>query len=82
MSLGQLALHVATTPGGVAQMAAQPSIQVPEFSQPEAKTTAGAAMPDSYPGPALRAGLGLPESCGGMPLAAKPSFWGPANRTA
>ena len=40
MSLGQLALHVASNPGGVAQMAAQASVQVPEFAQPEAKTTA------------------------------------------
>ena len=40
MSLGQLALHVATTPGGVAQMAAQSSVQVPDFGQPEAKTSA------------------------------------------
>ncbi len=40
MSLGQLALHVATTPGGVAQMAAQSSVQVPDFDQAEAKTTA------------------------------------------
>ncbi len=40
MSLGQLALHVASTPGGVAQMATQSSVQVPEFSQAEAKTTA------------------------------------------
>ena len=36
MSLGQLALHIATVPGGVAQMAAQPSMQVPAFDQPAA----------------------------------------------
>jgi uncharacterized damage-inducible protein DinB len=40
MSLGQLALHVATTPGGVAEMASQPSIQLPKFSQPAATSTA------------------------------------------
>ena len=40
MSLGQLALHVATTPGDVAQMAAQSSVQVPDFGRPAAKTTA------------------------------------------
>ena len=40
MSLGQLALHVASTPGGIAQMATQASVQVPDFSQAEAKTTA------------------------------------------
>ena len=39
MSLGQLALHVASTPGMVAEMAAQSSVSVPEFNQPEAKTT-------------------------------------------
>jgi hypothetical protein len=32
MSLGQLALHVASTPGEVAQMATQSSVQVPDFS--------------------------------------------------
>ena len=41
MSLGQLALHVASTPGEVAQMATQSSVQVPDFSQSEAKSTAG-----------------------------------------
>ena len=40
MSLGQLALHVATTPGEVAQMATQSEVQVPDFGRPEAKTTA------------------------------------------
>ena len=34
MTLGQLALHVATTPGGVAHIATQPSMQLPEFNQP------------------------------------------------
>ena len=36
MSLGQLALHIATVPGGVAQAAAQPSMQRPLFEQPAA----------------------------------------------
>ena len=40
MSLGQLALHVASTPGAIAQMAMQSSVGVSEFNQPEAKTTA------------------------------------------
>ncbi len=40
MSLGQLAQHVATTPGGVAQMVAQSPFQMPKFEQP---TTASAA---------------------------------------
>ena len=39
MSLGQLALHVASTPGGIAQMATQTAVQVPDFRQDEAKTT-------------------------------------------
>jgi uncharacterized damage-inducible protein DinB len=33
MSLGQLALHIATVPGNVAQMIAQPSMQRPAFVQ-------------------------------------------------
>ena len=37
-SLGQLALHVATLPGNVAALSVQPSVQVPPFVQPEAKT--------------------------------------------
>jgi uncharacterized damage-inducible protein DinB len=36
MSLGQLALHIATVPGGVAQMVALPSMPVPKFEQPAA----------------------------------------------
>ena len=39
MSLGQLVLHVASTPGGIAQMATQTAVQVPDFRQDEAKTT-------------------------------------------
>ena len=40
MSLGQLALHVATTPGGVAEMCQQSPFQIPEFTQPGASTSA------------------------------------------
>lgn len=41
MSLGQLALHVATVPGNVAQMAMQSSVQVPaEFKQAAASSAA------------------------------------------
>jgi uncharacterized damage-inducible protein DinB len=36
MSLGQLALHIATVPGNVARMIAQPSMQRPAFVQPAA----------------------------------------------
>jgi uncharacterized damage-inducible protein DinB len=41
MSLGQLALHIATVPGGVAQMAAQAGFDAPpSFIQPSATTAA------------------------------------------
>jgi uncharacterized damage-inducible protein DinB len=41
MSLGQLALHVATLPGNVAELAAMdPAPVPPNFSQPEAASTA------------------------------------------
>lgn len=40
MSLGQLALHVATVPGSVAELASKPFIQLPQFVQPSAKTAA------------------------------------------
>ena len=41
MSLGQLALHIATVPGNVAELAAMDTIpEPPAFVQPEAATTA------------------------------------------
>jgi uncharacterized damage-inducible protein DinB len=40
MTLGQLALHVATTPGGVAEITSHPSIQLPQFNQPSATSVA------------------------------------------
>lgn len=40
MTLGQLALHIATTPGGVAEMVQHDSVPVPEFTQPAASSTA------------------------------------------
>lgn len=40
MSLGQLALHVATVPGGVAEMSGQSPFRIPEFKQPSAKSAA------------------------------------------
>jgi uncharacterized damage-inducible protein DinB len=40
MTLGQLALHVATVPGGVAEIASQSPFQVPEFTQPAAASAA------------------------------------------
>ena len=43
MSLGQLALHVATVPGNVAELAAMDTIpEPPSFVQPEAATAVGA----------------------------------------
>lgn len=38
MSLGQLALHIATTPGGVAQVAAQDAMERPQTGRPEPKS--------------------------------------------
>jgi uncharacterized damage-inducible protein DinB len=40
MSLGQLALHVATTPGGVSEMVRQSPFPVPQFTQPSATSAA------------------------------------------
>jgi uncharacterized protein YndB with AHSA1/START domain/uncharacterized damage-inducible protein DinB len=43
MSLGQLALHVATTPGGITQISQQDTFELPGFNQPEA-TSSGEIM--------------------------------------
>jgi uncharacterized damage-inducible protein DinB len=40
MTLGQLALHVATVPGAVAEMSTVSPFQVPEFTQPSATRAA------------------------------------------
>ena len=40
MSLGQLALHIATVPGNVATLAAQDTVEEPKFSQAEASSAA------------------------------------------
>jgi uncharacterized damage-inducible protein DinB len=40
MSLGQLALHVATTPGGVAEISRQSPFPLPPFTQPAAASAA------------------------------------------
>jgi uncharacterized damage-inducible protein DinB len=40
MSLGQLALHVATVPGAIAEMAGQSPFPLPEFNQPSATSAA------------------------------------------
>ena len=44
MSLGQLALHVATTPGGVSEVVRQSPFPVPEFTQ-ASPTTAAELLP-------------------------------------
>jgi uncharacterized damage-inducible protein DinB len=40
MSLGQLALHVAQTPGQVARLITESECEAPQFTQPEAKSRA------------------------------------------
>jgi len=40
MSLGELALHVAQTPGGVAELISRPEAEPPRFQRPEAKSRA------------------------------------------
>jgi uncharacterized damage-inducible protein DinB len=40
MSLGQLALHIATMPGAIAQLAQQLTFQMPESTQPSAASAA------------------------------------------
>ena len=40
MSLGQLALHVATVPGAIAEIARQSPFPLPEFNQPSATSAA------------------------------------------
>ncbi|MDA1313350.1 MAG: DinB family protein [Acidobacteria bacterium] len=40
MSLGQLALHIANTPGTVSELAAQNDVTPPDFNQPQADSTA------------------------------------------
>jgi uncharacterized damage-inducible protein DinB len=40
MSLGQLAMHVASTPGGVAEIVKHDTFEIPEFSQPAATSKA------------------------------------------
>ena len=39
MTLAQLAMHVASIPGGIAAAAARPTMQVPEFRQPSVADT-------------------------------------------
>lgn len=45
MSLGQLALHVATTPGRVAALLSQGELELPEFGNAPAATTSAELLP-------------------------------------
>jgi len=68
-TLGQLALHIATVPGAVAEIAAQPSVQAPQFTQPSAKSTAELI-------PALDQSIAKArKALGGMDDAALASTW-------
>ncbi len=69
MSLGQLALHVATIPGNVAEIAAVSPFQVPPFTQPAAATTSELL-------PALDASVAKARTIlGGMDDAALAATW-------
>lgn len=69
MSLGQLALHVATIPGGIAEMARQSPYHIPEFKQPSATSAAELV-------PALEQSVGrAKEILRGMDDAALASTW-------
>ena len=69
MTLGQLALHVATVPGGVAELASQSPFQVPEFKQPSAASAAELV-------PALDASVARARQLlGGMDDAALSASW-------
>jgi uncharacterized damage-inducible protein DinB len=69
MSLGQLALHVATVPGMVAAIAAQPEVQTPQFTQPSATSSAELV-------PALDASVAkAKELLGGMDDATLGATW-------
>jgi uncharacterized damage-inducible protein DinB len=70
MSLGQLALHIATVPGGVAEIAAQPSLPAPPaFNQPSA-TSAAELLP------ALEQSIAKAKALlGGMDDAAMHATW-------
>jgi len=69
MSLGQLALHVATVPGMVATIAAQPEVEAPQFTQPSATSSAELV-------PALDASVArAKELLGGMDDGALGATW-------
>jgi uncharacterized damage-inducible protein DinB len=68
-SLGQLALHVATVPGSVAELVARDTIEPPAFVQPEATSAADLV-------PALNASVArAKEVLGGLDDAAMGATW-------
>ena len=69
MSLGQLALHVATVPGAVAELLVPDSIEAPQFVHPEAATAA--ELPAALEASVARARQHL----GGLSDAAMASTW-------
>lgn len=48
MSLGQLALHIATTPAGVAQIASMDTIEAPDFGRQRAEPTSKAEVLETF----------------------------------
>src|ERR1700760_1142365 len=68
-TLGQLALHVATVPGGVAEIAAQSQVQAPQFTDPNPATAAELI-------PSLDASIARAKSLlGGMNDATLTAMW-------
>jgi uncharacterized damage-inducible protein DinB len=68
-TLGQLALHVASVPGGVAEIAAQSQVQAPQFIDPSPASTAELV-------PTLDGSIAKAKSLlGGMDDAALMSTW-------
>ena len=69
MTLGQLALHIATVPGSVAELALLPSVEVPKFTQPAATSAAELI-------PAMEASIAkAKELLGGMDDATLAATW-------
>jgi uncharacterized damage-inducible protein DinB len=69
MSLGQLALHIASVPGAVATIAAEAEVQPPQFTQPSASSASELI-------PALEASLAkAKELLGGMDDEAFGAIW-------
>lgn len=70
-TLGELALHVATTPGGVAQLASTSPAQAPQFGAPDPTPARAADLI-----PALEASIAqVKQTLGGMDDAALLATW-------